>query len=169
MSHNLKINGVEYPAVDKIAVPDVNGKDVEFVISDGYIDKTKVTHFAAGVMPNVTAGMKFSVTGIKDEKTGEAFTPKGIIGFICPTSTDNFYSSGNKPATVAFYRNDIAGDSAAIAAYNTAYSVRIHTTVLIDTDLPNLTISGNSFTYDSATASMYGLMAAARWRWFAWG
>ena len=135
----------------------------------GYIDKAQVTHFATNIVNNVTAGQKLTVSGIKDEKTGEIFTPKGIIGFICPSSTSNYISSSNKPATVAFYRNDIAGDSAAIAAYNTAYSVRIHTTVLIDTDLPNLTISGNSFTYDASTASMYGLMAAARWRWFAWG
>ena len=140
----------------------------------GYIDKTKVTHFATGIVPNVTAGMQMSVTGIKDEKTGETFTPKGIIGFICPTSTDNFYSSGNKPAVVAFYRNDELGDCAAIAAYNTAYSIRIHTETLKDGyngegKYTELEISGNSFTYYPLTAGMYGLMAAARWRWVAWG
>lgn len=138
-------------------------------VKANYIDKTKVTHFATDIVSNVTAGQKLTVTGITDEKTGEAFTPKGVMGFICPSSTSNYISSGNKPATVAFYRNDTVGDSAAIAAYNTAYSVRIHTTVLTDNDLPNLTISGNSFKYDSATASMYGLMAAGRWRWVAWG
>lgn len=142
---------------------------VNVPVPDNYIDKTKVTHFATAVVSIVTAGQKLIVTGIKDEKTGEAFTPKGVIGFICPETTDNYISGSNKPATVVFYRNDTVGDSVAIAAYNTAYSVRIHTTVLTDKDLPNLTISGNSFTYDSATASMYGLMAAARWRWIAWG
>ena len=37
-----------------------------------------------------------------------------------------------------------------------------------DTVPPILSVSGNSFTF-AAESSMWGAMAAARWRWFAWG
>ena len=134
-------------------------------VKSGYIDKTKVKHFATGVVTNVTAGQQLSVTGIKDALTGETFNVKGLICFLCPDAATNYKTSGEKPAAVCFYKNNELSEAAAICAYNSAYSVRIHPTT------PNsyLTISGNSFSYQSLTTSMYGLMAGDKWRWYAWG
>ncbi len=162
MSHNLKINGVEYPSVDKITVPDVNGKDVEFVLSDGYIDKSKVTHFATGVV-NITAG-KVTVSGIADEKTGEAFTPKGIYAVACPSETMYYKSANGQPAAMAIYCNFATGESSCAAIYSIAYQGRLHHTAARD----RLSVNGNSFTYQESQTSMYGLVNT-RWRWFAWG
>lgn len=123
-----------------------------------------VKHFATGVIDSVSAGQQISVTGITDSITEETFNIRGVILFICPTSATNFKTSGEKPAAACIYRDLDMSEAAAICAYNSAYSIRIHSTT------PNtyLSVSGNSFTYQSLTASMYGVMAA-RWRWFAWG
>ena len=125
-----------------------------------------IKYFATGIVSNVTAGQQMTVSGIKDSVTGEAFTPKGIVCFICPTATTNYSSGqGGKPAIVMFYKDYNVDDGGGIAAYSSAYVVRINPSVPRD----YLTVSGNSFTYKGATASMYGLMPATRWRWAAWG
>ncbi len=123
-----------------------------------------VKFFATGVVTNVTAGGKLSVTGIKDSVTGESFTPKGYICFICPTASTNYQSSANNPAIIAFYKDSNINDSMGIAAFSPAYTARINPSV------PNsyVTVSGNSFSYKAVSGSMYGLMAADRWRWAAW-
>lgn len=142
------------------------GADVDEAVQrfkDGWIEKTKISFFATGIVTNVTSGSQMSVSGIKDEVTGEAFTPKGIIAFINPTSTTTYQTSGSKPAVVTFYKNSNDSVGALIAAFSSIYSVRINTS----TSYPS--ISGNGFTYRADTASMYGLMAAPRWRWVAWG
>ena len=120
--------------------------------------------FATGIVSNVTAGQTFSITGIKDEKTNKAFDVKGFIGYIEPTTATNYVSGGSKPATVAFIKTQYLDKVICIAAYSSAYSVRIN---------PNsttyITISGNSFTYKPPTSGMYHVMAATQWRWIAWG
>ena len=134
-------------------------------VKNGYIDKTKVKHFATGVVNNLTAGQELSVTGIKDALTGEAFDVKGLIFFMHPSEATNFQTSGKKPAAACIYKSNELSEAAAICAVSLVYAVRIHPTT------PNsyLTISGNSFSYQSLTDSMYGLMACAKWRWYAWG
>ena len=141
-------------------------------ISTGSNTPASSQHFATDIVTVSTAGQRLTVSNIRDAQTGEAFTPRAVAGFICPTTTTNYTSTGSKPAVVAFYRNDAIGDCAAIAAYNTAYSTRIHTDTLKDgkndeKDYTELVIDGNSFTYYELPAGMYGLMAA-RWRWIAW-
>ncbi len=179
MSHNLKINGVEYPSVDKITVPDINGTEVEFVLSDGYIDKTKVTHFATSIVPNVTAGQKLTVTGITDEKTGEVFEVKGVLAFIQPSSNTTVYPANHAaatPAVFAFVRDKSRGFGIGMACVATSGSasyvreVRLNTDIGGVTNQPNddIVISGNSFYY-KANTSMYGVIAAKQWRWVAWG
>lgn len=123
-----------------------------------------VKHFATGVISSVSAGQKISVTGITDSITGETFNVRGVIFFMCPTEATNYKTAGEKPAAACIYKDFDMSEAAAICAYNSAYSLRIHNTT------PNtyLSVSGNSFSYQSLTASMYGVMAA-RWRWFAWG
>lgn len=136
-------------------------------IPNTYIDKSKVTHFATGTVSNVTAGQKMTVSGIKDSKTGEAFTVKGLVAFVEPSSTQNYTVSGTgKPAVCMFYRNSEITSGVAIAAYNAALTVRANT------DFKNneyIVISGNSFYFIQQTSSMWGLQAATKWRWIAWG
>ena len=148
-------------------------------VKNGYIDKTKVTHFATGTVSNVTAGQKMSVTGIKDEKTGEAFEVKGVLAFIQPTSNETKYPAGHAaatPAVFAFVRDEARTFGVAMACVATSASasyvreVRLNTDIGGVTNQPNddIVISGNSFYY-KANTSMYGVIAAKQWRWVAWG
>ena len=136
-------------------------------IPSNYIDTSNINHFATGVVNNVTAGQKLTVTGIKDSKTDEAFTVKGLVAFVEPSSTQNYTVSGTgKPAVAMFYRNSEITSGIAIAAYNTSLTMRVNT------DFKNneyIVISGNSFYYIKDTSSMYGLQASTKWRWIAWG
>lgn len=130
-----------------------------------YINKTKVSCVATGVVTNVASGGNINVTGIVDDITKLTFNLKGFVCFICPTTATNYTTSGSKPAICAFYKMADGSDGTGIAAYNAAYSLRINPV----TTTNYVTISGNSFKYTSPSGSMYGLLAAERWRWIAWG
>lgn len=144
-----------------------NGKtlNVNVPIPDGYIDKTKISHFATGTISNVKEGQQVKITGITDTITGETFNLKGVVGIICPTATTNYTTSQGKGAVVVFYKTSDNADGIGVAAYNAAFSVRANTGMKNNEILG---ISGNGFSFLSP-ASMYALMPASRWRWFAWG
>ena len=148
-------------------------------ITDDYINKAQVTHFATDVVKNVTAGMKLSVTGITDEKTGEPFEVKGVLGFLQPAANMWAYPHNHAasiPATFAFVRDKSRGFGVAMACHAQTNSTSSLREVRLNTDIGGLTnqpnddivISGNSFYYKNNT-TMYGLIAADRWRWVAWG
>ena len=134
-------------------------------VKSGYIDKTKISHFATGVVANVTSGGQIKVTGIKDNMTGETFNLKGVFACVCPTATTNYQTSSSKPGVVTFYKTADNTDGIGIATYSSAYSVRANVGMKNNAIL---SISANSFTF-AAESTMWGTMAAARWRWFAWG
>lgn len=134
-------------------------------VKSGYIDKTKISRFATGVVNNVTSGGQIKVTGIKDSVTGETFNLKGIVAIACPTSTTNLVTSSSKPGVVAFFKMADNSEGIGIATYSSAYSARANTG-MADNDI--LSVSGNSFTF-AAYTTMWGAMACSRWRWFAWG
>lgn len=125
------------------------------------------THFATGIVRDVTAGQKFSVTGITDAKTGEAFDVKGLVAFVEPESTQNYVVSGTgKPAVIMFYRNAEIASGVALAAYNQALTIRANADFK---DNDYIVINGNSFYFIQMTTSMYGVQASKWWRWIAWG
>lgn len=134
-------------------------------VKSGFIDKTKISHFATGVINNVTEGQQVRITGITDAMTGETFNLKGVVGILCPASTTNYTTSSGKGALVAFYKTSDSADGIGVASYTPAYSVRANVGMK-NNDI--LGISGNGFSFLSP-ASMYALMPATRWRWFAWG
>lgn len=121
-------------------------------------------HFATGVVTNVSSGGAMSVTGIKDAVTGEAFTPTGVACFICTTTKQNYTGGGSTPSIILFYKDFNINDGVGHAAFTPAYTARINPDVPRD----YLTVGGNSFTYKAAKGTMYGIMAAERWRWVAW-
>lgn len=128
----------------------------------GYIDKAQVTHFATDVV--AVSNGKATVSNITDIKTGEAFTLKGIYMIACPTETMYYKTATGQPAAMAIYCNFETGESSCAAIYSIAYQGRLHHTAARD----RLSVSGNSFTYQENSTSMYGLVNT-RWRWFAWG
>lgn len=141
--------------------------NVKVPVPDNYIEKSQITHFATGIVRDVTAGQKFSVTGITDAKTGEAFDVKGLVAFVEPESTQNYVVSGTgKPAVIMFYRNAEIASGVALAAYNQALTIRANADFK---DNDYIVINGNSFYFIQMTTSMYGVQASARWRWIAWG
>ena len=153
---------------------------VDVPVPDGYIDKSSASHFASGVVNNVTAGQKMTVTGIKDEATGEAFDIKGVLAYIQFTENSWAYPPNHAssiPAVFCFVRDNSRGFGTAIVcgAQSTAAAhvreVRFNTDVGGVSNKSNTTITfnANSFTYASIKTSMYGLLAASQWRWVAWG
>ncbi len=148
-------------------------------VKNDYIDKSKVTHFATGIVPNVTAGQAIKITGITDEKTEEAFDVKGVLAFIQPTANLTVYPSGHaaaKPAVFAFVRDEARTFGIAMACAATSGSASYVREVRLNTDIGGVTnqpntdiiISGNGFEY-TANTGMYGVIAAQEWRWVAWG
>lgn len=157
------------------------GKTLNVIMSipDGYIDKTKICHFATGVVNNITAGQAVSVTGIKDDATGEAFEVKGILFYIQPTANSWLYPPNHAssiPACFCLVRDNSrrfgtamsCGAQSSTASY--VREVRFNTSIGGVTNVNNteLLITGNSFSY-IARNDMYGLLAASQWRWVAWG
>ena len=134
-------------------------------VRSGYIDKTKISHFATGTVSNVKEGQQVRITGITDAITGEPFNLKGVVGIICPTATTNYTASSGKGAVVVFYKTSDNADGIGVAAYTPERTVRANTGMKNNEILG---ISGNGFSFLSP-ATMYALMPAARWRWFAWG
>lgn len=138
-----------------------------------------VTHFATGVVNNITAGQAVSVTGIKDDATGEAFEVKGILFYIQPTANSWIYPPNHAssiPACFCLVRDNSrrfgtamsCGAQSSTASY--VREVRFNTSIGGVTNVNNteLLITGNSFSY-IARNDMYGLLAASQWRWVAWG
>lgn len=158
------------------------GKELDDAIAkvmSGYIDKSSASHFATGTVDSVTAGQKMTVTGIKDEATGEAFDVKGVMAYIQPTENKTVYPANHAsgtPAVVCFIRDNRRGFGIAMACAATSTSASNVREIRLNTDLggvtsPNnttITFNANSFTYTART-DMYGLLAASQWRWVAWG
>ena len=96
MSHNLKINGVEYSAVDKLLIPNTDGEDVEFIVSSDVSDSQ---HFAFGYK-TMTANASFEITGLTDQN-GDSFTPKGYAFTLLPSVSSAFSGSDSTPSLIA--------------------------------------------------------------------
>ena len=96
MSHNLKINGVEYSAVDKLLIPNTDGEDVEFIVSSDVSDSQ---HFAFGYK-TMTANASFEITGLTDQN-GDSFTPKGYAFTLLPSISSAFSGSDSTPSLIA--------------------------------------------------------------------
>lgn len=159
------------------------GKELDDAIAkvlSGYIDKSSISHFATGVVNNVTAGQEMTVTGIKDAVTKEAFDIKGVLAYIQFTKNSWAYPenhAGAKPAVFCFVRDNSRRFGTAIACGAQDATASYIREVRFNTDIGGvsspgntyITFSSNSFTYISSTKSMYGLLAASQWRWVAWG
>lgn len=146
---------------------------------EGVIDETKVTHFATGVVPNVTAGQQMTVTGIKDMLTGEAFNVQGVLAYYEVTSNTTIYPANHAkevPAVFCFIRDNRSKFGICMCCAATDTNVKYVREVRLNSDIggvskpenTKITFNGNSFTYE-ADPGMYGLLAASAWRWVAWG
>ena len=93
--------------------------------------------------------------------TGKSSYSRDVAKF----QTTNYQTSSSKPGVVTFYKTADNTDGIGIATFSSAYSVRANVGMKNNAIL---SVSGNSFTF-AAESSMWGAMAAARWRWFAWG
>lgn len=131
-------------------------------VKNNYVDKKTTFYVASGVVSNVTSGQEFSVSGIKDDKTGQTFDVKGVFACIEPTATTTYSSYANKPSLVAFYNASVESGTVIIAGTDKTYSVRA------GCNSSRLTFSGSRFTF-MADQTMYGVMSASKWRWVAWG
>ena len=142
------------------------GEDLDSAINkviNDYVDKKRMFRMATGIVTNVTAGQELSVTGILDEKTDEPFDVKGIFACIEPTTTMNYAAGGvAKPGLIVVYNTNSDAGTVVVAAYSEKNTVRA------GCKSTRLTMSGNSFSV-MADTSMYGVMAASKWRWIAWG
>ncbi len=145
-------------------------------VRNGYVNPANVTHFATGVVTNVTAGQKLQVTGIKDVLSNETFNVQGVLAYIEVTSNTTIYPknhSNTVPAVFCFIRDNRTEFGVAMACYADGSNVR---EVRLNKDIGGInnenndyiTFNGNSFTY-KAVSGMYGLLAASSWRWVAWG
>ena len=155
------------------------GKELDDSINKfigGFIDKTKISHFATGTVKVLTAGQKMTVTGIKDAATDETFTPKGVLAYIHVTSNSWLYPANHatgKPAVFCFIRDFDRGFGVGMACGTNGekMEVRFNSDIGGVSSPSNnyITVDNGNFSYISITNSMYGLMAAPIWRWVAWG
>ena len=132
-------------------------------VKNNYVDKRKMFRMATGIVTNVTAGQELTVTGILDEKTDQPFDVKGVFACIEPTTTTNYSASGDgKPGLLVIYNANSDAGTVIVATYSAKNTVRA------GCRSTRLTMSGNSFSI-MADTSMYGVVAASKWRWIAWG
>lgn len=182
MSHNLKINGVEYPAVDKIAVPDVNGKDVEFVLSDDYIKPSGLTAdlltrtdydvaseitIPAGYFTNEAITISEWATGQMGGSgtAGDTYTvPISNIGFTPKYGALIANSDNAKAANVvlAVFGNGNAGRSIYTGSQIKNISGTVGYVLSMGTHKP--TCNSNGLTFPSISSTKY---MTSNYRWFA--
>ena len=161
MSHNLKINGVEYPSVDKITIPDVSGEGVEFINPDGYINLADVINHCTQSDSGTFTGSGQTCANLS---IGLNFRPKIIL--IAATSaitTSNTASPYEICAVWRVYDNDfsVEQDNCVFVYKSGNYAKSGHTA--------SNGLRGN----DDNTITGWGTSAkfasGVTYSWYAWG
>ena len=157
MSHNLKINGVEYSAVDKLLIPNTDGEDVEFIVSSDVSDSQ---HFAFGYK-TMTANASFEITGLTDQN-GDSFTPKGYAFTLLPSVSSAFSGSDSTPSLIA-----CVFDSENKRMTRTRTSNAVHQ-VFANIGYSSYSVSEGGFKQTASSDKKYNCFGA-EYFWIAWG
>lgn len=148
-------------------------------VVEGYVDDSKIVHFATGVINDFSAGQEMCVTDITDIITNRKFNVKGVFAYVQPDGNSWIYPENHaagKPAVFCFVKDSERNFGVAMACGATSNSTSYLREMRMNTDIGGITsptntyitFSGNSFSYTAKT-SMYGLVGAKQWRWIAWG
>ncbi len=157
MSHNLKINGVEYSAVDKLLIPNTDGEDVEFIVSSDVSDSQ---HFAFGYK-TMTANASFEITGLTDQN-GDSFTPKGYAFTLLPSVSSAFSGGDSTPSLIA-----CVFDSENKRMTRTRTSNAVHQ-AFANIGYSSYSVSEGGFKQTASSDKKYNCFGA-EYFWIAWG
>ena len=157
MSHNLKINGVEYSSVDKLLIPNTDGEDVEFIVPSDVSDSQ---HFAFGYK-TMTANASFEITGLTD-RNGDSFTPKGYAFTLLPSVSSAFSGSESTPSLIA-----CVFDSENKRMTRTRTSNAVHQ-AFANIGYSSYSVSEGGFKQTASSDKKYNCFGA-EYFWIAWG